>query len=267
MKAMAFLNSFARKPEISGVDEARHDIRFAGTDGGISLDEVEVWHGDHQVLAVPSLRLDERRIGLIGDNGSGKSTLLRLMNGLLLPTHGRVVVTGLDTAHHRKDLPVKVGFVFQNPDHQLIFPTVGEEIAFGLAERGLPAQEARTRALELLDRHGCVGWADRAVHELSGGEKQLVCILAVLAPEPSIMLLDEPFSSLDLPTRLALSRWLMAVPQQVVMACHNFELLVGFDRLIWLDSGRIRADGQPEHVLPIYVAHARIAANHGPGMA
>jgi biotin transport system ATP-binding protein len=223
------------------------------------FEHVVVRHGDRQVLAIPALCLDERRIGLIGDNGSGKSTLLRLMNGLLLPTCGRIVVAGLDTAKHRKELPAEVGFVFQNPDHQLIFPTVGEEIAFGLTERGLSAAQTRQQALALLERHGCAEWADRNVHELSGGQKQLICILAMLATEPSILLMDEPFASLDLPTRLVLSRRLMALPQQIVTASHDFELVAEFDRVIWLDAGRIRLDGRPAEVLPAYRAHAAIA--------
>jgi biotin transport system ATP-binding protein len=222
----------------------------------IVFEQVAVRRAGRPVLAVPALCLDERRIGLIGDNGSGKSTLLRLINGLLLPTAGQVSVAGLDTARHRKELPAAVGFVFQNPDHQLIFPTVGEEVAFGLTERGLSAAQARRQVAALLERHGCAGWADRNVNELSGGQKQLVCILAMLATEPSILLMDEPLSSLDLPTRLRLSRKVMALPQQIVMASHDFELLSGFDRLLWLDEGRIRLDGCPADVLPAYRAHA-----------
>jgi biotin transport system ATP-binding protein len=224
------------------------------------FEHVVVRHADRRVLAIPALCLDERRIGLIGDNGSGKSTLLRLMNGLLLPTSGTIFVAGLDTAKHRKELPAEVGFVFQNPDHQLIFPTVGEEIGFGLTERGVSAAQARQQVLVLLERHGCAEWADRNVHELSGGQKQLVCILAMLATEPSILLMDEPFASLDLPTRLALSRRIMALPLQIVTASHDFELLAEFDRVIWLDAGRIRLDGRPAEVLPAYRAHAAIAA-------
>lgn len=184
--------------------------------------------------------------------------MLRLMNGLLLPTRGRVEVAGLDTVRHRKDLPAKVGFLFQNPDHQLIFPTVGEEVAFGPTERGIPARQARQQAMVLLERHGCAQWADCNVNELSGGQKQLVCILALLATEPSILLMDEPFASLDLPTRLRMSRRITALPQRVVMASHDFELLAEFDRIIWLDAGHIRLDGRPAEVLPAYRAHATI---------
>lgn len=226
----------------------------------IAFQGVEVRRANCHLLSIPALGLDAQRIGVIGDNGSGKSTLLRLINGLLLPTSGRIVVAGFETARDRKELPTHVGFVFQNPDHQLIFPTVGEEIAFGLTERGMPARQARHQALALLEQHGCTGWIDRNVNELSGGQKQLVCILAVLATEPSILLMDEPFSSLDLPTRLALSRKIMNLPQQIVMASHDLELLAQFDRVIWLDAGRIRQDGSPADVLSAYRAHAAMAA-------
>ena len=151
---MKFIRKFARVPVADARGQKRHG---PAADGGVIFEGVEVRRGDRQVLSVTALRLDERRIGLIGDNGSGKSTLLRLANGLLLPTRGRIVVAGLDTARHRKEVPAKVGFIFQNPDHQLIFPTVCEEIAFGLTERGLSSPEASERALALLERHGCAG--------------------------------------------------------------------------------------------------------------
>lgn len=235
-------------------------LRSAAAASTIRFAQVEVRRGGRTVLSIPALSLDEARIGLIGDNGSGKSTLLRLINGLLLPSSGEVVVAGLETARHRRELPGRVGFVFQNPDHQLIFPTVAEEIAFGLTERGMAAQPARRAALALLESHGCAGWEDRNVNELSGGQRQLVCILAMLATEPTILLLDEPFSSLDLPTRLQLSRRIMTLPQRLVMASHDVELLARFDRVIWLDRGAVRADGAPAEVLAAYCAHAAMMA-------
>lgn len=227
---------------------------------GIVFEGVEMRRGDRLVLALPELQLTDWRIGLIGDNGSGKSTLLRLGNGLLAPARGRVTVAGLDTVRQRSEVPGVAGFVFQNPDHQLIFPTVGEEVTFGLVERGVPAPEARRQALALLARHGCDGWADRNVSELSGGQRQLICILAVLSTDPAVLLMDEPFASLDLPTQLALARRIMALPQQIVMATHDLDLLAGFDRVIWLEAGRVRADGRPDDLLPAYRAHAVAAA-------
>jgi len=223
---------------------------------GVAFEAVSLSRAGRQVFDRLSVTLSEHRIGVIGENGSGKSTLLRLANGLLLPDSGRVLVDGRDTARHRKELPARVGFVFQNPDHQIIFPTVGEEVAFGLIEQGVDRRSAHDRACRILEAHGCGGWEGRAIHELSEGQKQLVCILAVIAPEPRIVLLDEPFSSLDLPTRLALGGRLQALPQRIIMASHDLEFLAGFDRLIWLDHGRVRKDGLPADVSAAYRAHA-----------
>jgi len=238
-------------------------------DAGARLAAVELARGGRAVFRGLSLSLTERRIGLVGDNGSGKSTLLRLLNGLLLPDRGQVEVVGLDSRRHRRRLPAHVGFVFQNVDHQIIFPTVREEIAFGPLEQGLDKAAAHAAAEALMARHGCAGWGDRAVEELSEGQKQLVCILSALASGPSLLLLDEPFSALDLPTRLALSAQLAGLDQQIIMASHDLSLFAGFDRLIWLDAGAVAADGAPAEVLERYEAHARarLAVGKAPGAA
>jgi biotin transport system ATP-binding protein len=115
----------------------------------------------------------------------------------------------------------------------------------------------------ILEENGCIGWADRAVATLSGGQRQLVCVLAVIAPEPPIVLFDEPFASLDLPTRMAFARRLQALPQRIVMASHDFTLLHDFDRLIWLDEGKIRAEGAPDEILPAYMDFARASTGIG----
>lgn len=224
---------------------------------GLAFESVHLSRDGRRIFDDLSLHLRERRIGLVGDNGSGKSTLLRLANGLLVPERGDVIVKGRRTTQSRGELHADVGFVFQNPDHQIIFPTVGEEIAFGLIERGETTARARRAAEDLLTRQGCAGWIDRAIHELSEGQKQLVCILAILATGPTILLLDEPFSSLDLPTRLSLSARLAQLPQQILMASHDLDLLLDFDRVLWLESGQVRADGAPSQVLPEYRAHAK----------
>lgn len=227
---------------------------------GVRFAAVEVMRGSQVVFSGLSLTLREHRIGLIGDNGSGKSTLLRLINGLILPDAGEVEALGLETRRHRRRLPAHVGFVFQNVDHQIIFPTVREEIAFGPLEQGFTKPAAHAAAEQLMARHGCAGWGDRPVEELSEGQKQLVCILSALASGPRLLLLDEPFSALDLPTRLALSARLRDLDQQVIMASHDLSLFEGFDRLIWLNAGAVAADGPPAEVMTLYEDHARARA-------
>ena len=168
-----------------------------------------------------------------------------------------MLAQGRETREHRRDLPAEIGFLFQNPDHRILFPTVGEEVAFGLTEQGLSVAEANARAAALLAEHGCVGWEKRAVHELSDGQKQLVCLIAVIASGPSVLLLDEPFSSLDLPTRIDMATRLHALPQRVVMASHDFDLLSGFDRVVWIENGSVREDGPASRVLAAYTAAVR----------
>ncbi|MGU3492626.1 energy-coupling factor ABC transporter ATP-binding protein [Xanthobacteraceae bacterium A53D] len=227
----------------------------AATGGGIVLRDVWLERGAAPLFRGLSLTLTERRIGLIGANGSGKSSLLRLFNGLIAPARGEITVAGLDAHKDRRALPGRVGFVFQNVDHQILFPTVGEEVAFGLVEQGLSRKAARAAADTLLAAHGCAGWGERAVEELSEGQKQLVCIIAAIAPAPQILAMDEPLASLDLATRLALAARLAALPQQIVMASHDLDLLADFDRILWLEGGAIAADGPPTAVLPRYRAH------------
>lgn len=232
------------------------------TDGAsVILENVTLRRGGRVVLADLSLTLAERRIGLIGDNGSGKSSLVRLLNGLLTPETGRVIVHGVDGSLEPDALPRRVGFIFQNPDHQIIFPTVAEEIAFSLEQTGVPRKVARAEAGAALARFGRAGWAERPVEQLSEGEKQLLCIIAVLVMNPAVMVLDEPFSSLDLPTRRRLERLIAGLPQQVVMIAHEFDAFASFDRLIWLDAGRVRMDGPPGEVGPAYRADAEVRAN------
>jgi len=210
----------------------------------MELVNISLTRGDRPLFQGLSLRLSEARIGLIGANGSGKSSLLRLMKGLLTPAAGSV----------RSDGPV--GLVFQNPDHQLLFPTVMEELCFGLIEQGKAPSLAKAAVLELLARYHCSGLSEKATHELSDGQKQLVCIFAVLADGASTILFDEPCASLDLPTTQTVTRLIQSLPQQVILASHDFGLFKNFDRVIWINDGSIQMDGPPNVVLPAYaLAH------------
>ncbi|MFN7168905.1 MAG: energy-coupling factor ABC transporter ATP-binding protein [Pannonibacter sp.] len=215
---------------------------------------VSLLRGGKTVLSDLDVTLSERRIAVIGLNGSGKSSFVRLINGLLLPDAGEVRIYGANTRDVRPDLPRHVGFVFQNPDHQAIFPTVAEEVSFGLTQLGEDRASARKGALTFLAQHGCSALADRPFHDLSEGQKQLVCILAVLVMRPDLVVLDEPFSSLDGLATRQLMRRLAGLPQKLVMVSHDLQLIQGFDRVLWIEAGRLRMDGEPGTVLPAYVA-------------
>lgn len=228
---------------------------------GITLDEVELNRNGEPVLKDISLHLSEHRIGLIGHNGSGKSSLARVLNGLLAIDGGNVSVFGANPASGPEHMSRTVGFIFQNPDHQLILPTVIEELTFGLRNQGLGESAAETRARKLLDEYGHADWSERPVHSLSEGQKQLVCIFAVILMQPRLLILDEPFSALDLPTRHRLMQLIHSLPQQVLMISHELDTLALFDRVVWLHEGRIHADGLPEQILPAYQDDARKRAS------
>ncbi|NEX48525.1 energy-coupling factor ABC transporter ATP-binding protein [Pseudotabrizicola algicola] len=203
-----------------------------------------------RVLHDLTLQLQERRIGIIGRNGSGKSTLLRLLAGLIAPETGSVRVAGLDPARARKEMLGQIGILFQNPDHQILFPTADEELAFGLIQMGLPKAQAQAQVRALLAEHGRSHWQGVPVSSLSQGQRHWLCLQAVLLMQPRTILLDEPFAGLDLPTQARLARAFAALPQRLITITHDPASLAGSDRVIWIEAGRVAADGPPAAVLP-----------------
>ena len=235
-----------------GGDLGHRAVRTVQRGGGIILDDVALSIEGRAVLAPLSLRLDEGRIGIVGRNGSGKTSLLRLIAGLQEPDRGRVTVGGVDMARDRAGAIRRLGILFQNPDHQIIFPTVEEEIAFGIRQLGVPRDAARQQAQAVLAAHGRADWASRSTQALSQGQRHYLCLMAVLAMAPDVILLDEPFTGLDLPTTMQLRRALDGLGQQLVMVTHDPALLAGYDRVLWLDEGRLQADGPAGAVLAAY---------------
>ena len=207
------------------------------------------------ILADISAELTEHRIGILGRNGSGKSTLLRLMAGLIAPTTGSVSIGSLDPAGDRKAMLSQIGILFQNPDHQILFPTVIEELAFGLRQIGHPDPEGR--ATEILVADGRAHWAAAPTHTLSQGQRHYLCLLSVLAMEPATILLDEPLAGLDLPTRSRLARRLSALPQRLITVTHDPETVADYDRILWIESGTLRADGAAAVVIADFNAEMR----------
>lgn len=230
-------------------------------DSGIILTGAGFGVEGRAILSGLDLALTEARIGIVGRNGSGKTTLLRLMAGLIAPTTGRVRVDGLDPARNRRALLTRLGILFQNPDHQILFPTVAEELAFGLRQMGLPASEAAARVAALLAAEGRSHWANAATHLLSGGQRHYLCLLSILLMAPGTILLDEPFAGLDLPTQARLQRRLAALPQRLITISHDPAAMADCDRVIWLEGGRLRADGPAAPVLADFTAEmARLGA-------
>ncbi len=216
----------------------------------IALEQVTLVRGSTVVLHDISLTLDTSRIGLIGDNGAGKSSLFRLICGLDQPQSGQI---RLPPPQSETSSPA-IGMMFQNSDEQIIFPTVEEELALSLRHLRLSRTEAQNQVRAWLTARGLADWAPRAIGSLSQGQRQHVCWLALLIGGHQTLLLDEPFSSLDLPGQALLRQEIAAAPQQIIVSTHVLDHVRRFERVIWLDKGRVRADGSGETVCAQYEA-------------
>jgi len=220
----------------------------------IQIQGVNHRYGDREVLSGIDLSLVEDRIGVVGANGSGKSTLARLLNGLVVPTTGRVLVDGMDTARDGAGVRRKVGFVFSDPDAQIVMPTVAEDVAFSLRRHGLGKAEVADRVGGILARFGLGGHLDHPAHLLSSGQKQLLALASVLVTEPEILVCDEPTTLLDLRNSRQVADLLEGLTQQVVMVTHDLDLLAGWQRVLVINEGQVVEDGPAEQSIGRYKA-------------
>lgn len=224
----------------------------------ITLDEATVQvtgpEGDTTILEPTSLTLTERRIALIGGNGSGKSTLARLLNGLIEPTQGSVRIDDLDTRRDGRAVRRAVGFLFTDPAAQLVMPTAVEDIALSLRRHRLSKAERRSRAVELLADFGLEDKADVSVHALSGGQKQLLALISVLATEPQILVADEPTTLLDLRNTRRIADLLFALEQQLVLVTHDLTLAARCERGLVVEDARVVFDGPAAEAVAHYTA-------------
>lgn len=220
----------------------------------IAFRSVSHRYGDRVVLDRIDLDLTERRIGIVGANGSGKSTLARMINGLVEPTSGTVTVDGLDTVKNGRQVRQKVGFVFTDPDNQIVMPTVAEDVAFSLRKSGLSRIEISDRVKELLGRFRLADHADHPTHLLSGGQKQLLALAAVLIRQPAVVVADEPTTLLDLRNSRMVSELMSGLDEQVILVTHHLSLLTTFDRVVLIEGGRVMADGSPSEATAQYEA-------------
>ncbi|WP_285243079.1 ABC transporter ATP-binding protein [Pseudarthrobacter sp. fls2-241-R2A-127] len=204
------------------------------------------------LLDAVTLRLDQSRVGVIGANGSGKSTLLRLVNGLVQPTSGTVAVDGDDTVRAVRHVRRNVGFVFTDPLSQLVMPTGREDVELSLRRSVKDAAGRRSQAEAALARFGLLKLADQSIYELSGGERQLMALAAVLAVDPKVLVLDEPSTLLDLRNRELLRRTLAGLDQQIIMSTHDLDLALEMDRVLVIEQGRVSFDGAPAEAVAAY---------------
>lgn len=237
----------------------------------LGINAVTLLRGSCKVFDALTLQLSEPRIGLIGDNGAGKSSLFRMICGLDKPQSGTVSVRGLAAHEINTKRPGMVGMMFQNPDDQIIFPTVEEELALSLSPSGLSRRQAIDKSRVFLDSRGLGHWSERTIGSLSQGQRQHVCWLALMIASPEVLLLDEPFASLDLPGQALLGMDIARASQQVVVSTHLLRHVRDFERVIWLDKGCVRADGSGQAVCAAYesdvasrLAGQALSFNDGP---
>lgn len=222
----------------------------------ISFEDVSfTYTSEDYVLENISVEIPQGQfVCVLGANGSGKSTFSKLINALLLPDKGKVVVDGLITSNAENTFSIRsrAGSVFQNPDDQIVASLVENDVAFGPENLGIPNPELRQRVESALAQVGLTGFEKRETTALSGGQKQRVAIAGVLAMEPQILIFDEASAMLDPRGRRGLMRVCKELNQQgmtVVMITHYMEEAAEADRVLVLREGQIVLDGTPEEVL------------------
>lgn len=218
----------------------------------LKFSDVTVVRDGRKVLDSVVFSTDLFRVAVIGCNGSGKSTFVRLLNGLVLPSFGQVSVDGYDTKTAGKRLRRRVGFVFSNPDSQLVMPQVYEDLLFGLKSLGVAKDSVEVRICGVLEKLGILGLKNRQIYTLSGGEKQLVALAAVLVMEPEIIVFDEPTTLLDLRNKLLFRQLLGQLSQQVVLVTHDLDLVFEYEQVVVLDKGKVVFVGQANVAVDFY---------------
>lgn len=235
---------------------------------GIKMDEIMIeiknityeyksYIDDEVVAAVKDLSIDIKKgefLAILGHNGSGKSTLAKMMNGLLLPTKGEVVVMGMNTKDEDEiwNIRERAGIVFQNPDNQIVATIVEEDVAFGPENQGLAPLEIRKRVDESLELVEMSQYKMHAPHLLSGGQKQRVAIAGILAMNPDCIILDEPTAMLDPIGRIEVMKIIKKLNREqnktIVLITHYMNEAVEADRVIIMDDGEIAMEGSPRQV-------------------
>ena len=209
------------------------------------------WSPEAKVLTGCSLQVPQGEFWmLLGNNGSGKSTLLKLLAGLLIPDRGSIV------------MPHKMGFVFQNPDHQLVMPTVGADVAFGLVSENLSQVGVRHRVKEALDAVNLLELERRPIHALSGGQKQRIAIAGAIARNCEAILFDEPTALLDPDTQLELVAQVKNLVKKrgltALWVTHRLEELDYCDGAFLLEGGKVVAQGEPQALKEKLMANKKL---------
>lgn len=211
---------------------------------------------DNLCPAIDHVSIEIKRgeyIAIAGSNGSGKSTLARCLNGLLLPTEGKILVDGMDTNDDDLiwDIRKKIGMVFQNPDNQIVSSMVEDEVAFGPENIGIENPGLRKRVDNALKSVGMYEYRNREAHKLSGGQKQRIAIAGAVAMRPDCIVFDEPTAMLDPKGRSQVMKVIRELNDQgitIILITHFMEEVAEADRVLVMKSGKLLADSVPEDV-------------------
>lgn len=208
-------------------------------------------------IAIKEINTDIKQgefVVILGHNGSGKSTLAKLINALLLPTEGNIIVDGMNTKDENSIWKIRqtAGMVFQNPDNQIVATIVEEDVAFGPENLGLEPKIIQNRVDEALEIVDMVHHRNRAPHLLSGGQKQRIAIAGVIAMKPSCIIFDEPTAMLDPSGRREVMKTIKKLNKEenitIVHITHFMEEAVDADRIIVMESGKVMLEGTPREV-------------------
>ncbi|AIF42077.1 energy-coupling factor transporter ATPase [Virgibacillus halodenitrificans] len=222
----------------------------------IEFRDVSFRYGEEQpwVLRNCSFQIYEGEwVAIIGHNGSGKSTIAKLINGLLFPQKGEILIDGQQVNEETIwDIRKEVGMVFQNPDNQFVGTTVQDDVAFGMENRGTPREEMVTRIEETLSAVGMEDYRFTEPHRLSGGQKQRVAIASVLAISPKVLILDEATAMLDPKGRTEIMRTVSNVQNKealsLITITHDLQEVVQADRVIVMNKGEIWDRATPREI-------------------
>ena len=230
-------------------------IKFENVDFSYILDEENPDSERVEVLKNLSLSIEQGSfVAVLGHNGSGKSTVAKLINGILIPQSGRIIVDGIETNNENNIFEIRknVGMVFQNPDNQIVASIVEEDVAFGVENLGIPSAECRKRVDEAMKTVGIYELREKAPHKLSGGQKQRVAVAGIIAMRPKCIVLDEPTAMLDPSGRKEVLETVKKLNREdgitIVLITHYMDEAVQADRVIVINDGEIKLDDTPENV-------------------
>ncbi|MFZ3590824.1 energy-coupling factor ABC transporter ATP-binding protein [Bacillus sp. DJP31] len=226
----------------------------------VSVKNVSYQYPNQELFALTDVNFSVKRgewLAIVGHNGSGKSTIAKLLNGLLLPTSGEIILNQQTYLSEETvwDFRQAIGMVFQNPDNQFVGTTVRDDVAFGLENRGVPREEMLRRIENCLSLVKMGEFLDQEPHHLSGGQKQRVAIASILAIAPAILLLDEATSMLDPQGRYEVLNTIHSLKRNqeltVLSITHDLDEAARADRIIVFNQGSVFAEGTPQAIFQL----------------